>query len=167
MDVSDTEPASVEELLGILVLVASPGSIVVVELTTAFVVGILDFMLPLLRRFGSDSSPGWLARFLPLPLIGLRVLLPVAFWSTYFEAPGFLRAGCRRLVALRRAAAVSSTAGGARAFGACASEVPALMAVNPAMVIEMVLIAQVFDDSDEAACHVLASTSLWMMRWYR
>jgi hypothetical protein len=116
MDVRDTEPASVEELLGILVLVASPGSIVVVELTTVFVVGILDFMLPLLRRFGSGSSPGWLARFLPLPLIGLRVLLSSAIWSTSFEAPGFLRASCRRLVALRRAAAVSSTAGVALAY---------------------------------------------------
>jgi hypothetical protein len=58
MEVSDAKPASVEELLAPLALRFSSGSAVVVALTAVFVVGILDFKLPLLRRLGSGSSPG-------------------------------------------------------------------------------------------------------------
>jgi hypothetical protein len=134
MEVSDTMPASVEELLVALALKFSSGSAVLVALTAFFVVGILDFKLPLLRRLGSDSSPGWLARFLPLPLIRSGAVASAATWSPFFGAAGFLRAGCRGLLALR--APETAASGAASAIEAGASEVRALMAVNPGMMIE-------------------------------
>jgi hypothetical protein len=93
MEVSDTKPASVEELLVALASRVLSGTAVVVALTAVFVVGILDFKLPLLRRFGSGSSPGWFARFLPLPLIRSGAVALAAAWSPFFWAAGLLRAG--------------------------------------------------------------------------
>ena len=133
MDVSDTKPASVEELLVALALRVSSRSAVVVVLTAVLVVGILDFKLPLLRRFdsGSGSPLGWFARFLPLPLIRSGAVASADSWPPFFWAAGFLRAGCRRLVALRWPEAAASASGGAGA-----SELRALMAVNPDMMMK-------------------------------
>jgi hypothetical protein len=136
MEVSDTKPASVEELLMVLELGISSESAVVVVLTAVFVVGILDFKLPLLRRLGAGSSPGWLALFLPLPLIRSRAVTSAATWPPSFWAEGFLRGGCRRLVGLRGPGTVASTSGRASSLGVGASEVRALMAVKPGMMIE-------------------------------
>ena len=111
MEVSDTKPTSVEEQLA-LALMFSSRSAVVVALTAVLVVGMLDFMLPLLRRLGSGSSLGWLARFLPLPLMRARAEASAATCSSSFFAAGFLRAGCRRLFAFCAPETVASTSGG-------------------------------------------------------
>ena len=131
MDVSDTNPASVEELLAILALRVLSGSAVVVALTAVFAVGILDLRLALLRRFGSGSSPGWFARFLPLPLMRSGAVASAAGCPPSFCVTAFLRAGCRRLLALRGPDTAASTSGGTGV-----SALRALMGVKPGMMIE-------------------------------
>ena len=134
MDVSDTKPASVEELLVALASRALSGTAVVVALTAVFVVGILDFKLPLLRRFGSESGSllGWFARFLPLPLIRSGAVASAAASPPFFWDEGFLRAGCRRVVAFSWPGTAASVSGRASAFGSCA-----LMGVKPGMMVEI------------------------------
>ena len=131
MDVSDTNPASVEELLATLALRVLSGSAAVVALTAVFVVGILDLRPALLRRFGSGSSPGWFARFLPLPLMRSGAVASAAGCPPSFCVTAFLRAGCRRLLALRGPDTAASTS-----EGTGASALRALMGVKPGMMIE-------------------------------
>lgn len=84
----------------------------------------------------------------------LRVLFPGVIWSGSLGAAGFLRAGCRRLVVLPLGATVPSTSGGAPAFEAGASEARALIAVNPGMMIEMIVGAHAMIVSRRASCYV-------------
>jgi hypothetical protein len=95
-----------------------------------------------------------------LPLIRSGAVASAAIWSPFFRAAGFLRAGCRGLLALRGPETAASIADAAPEAGA--SEVRALMAVNPGMMIE----SPRRSITCEVACRT-AEWRLWTTRWRR